>query len=159
MLGWKSIETRTHNKFAHLVGKRIGIHAGKTWDEDAVGLASPWLTFSQQHATEELRNVRSCLLGTVDVIAHSRLEGADSERALIDCSRTRRYGLFLAAPKLIPDPWDMRGHQGAWKVELGDFRMCRVCGCTFDNACVHAGVPCAWAGQDLCTSCVEHQLN
>ena len=33
-------------------------------------------------------------------------------------------------------------------------RLCRVCGCTEDNACLHPnGRPCSWAGPDLCSVC------
>lgn len=34
--GWKTIETRTHERFRGLVGERIGIHAGKKWDKHAL---------------------------------------------------------------------------------------------------------------------------
>ena len=35
MLGWKTIETRTHDRFANMMGKRIGIHAAQKWDDEA----------------------------------------------------------------------------------------------------------------------------
>lgn len=34
-LGLKSLETRTHTRFAHLAGQDIAIHAGKRIDKDA----------------------------------------------------------------------------------------------------------------------------
>jgi hypothetical protein len=34
VFGLKSIETRTHNSFKSLVGKRILIHASAKWDKD-----------------------------------------------------------------------------------------------------------------------------
>lgn len=34
-----------------------------------------------------------------------------------------------------------------------DMRACRVCGCTQNNACVIAGVPCHWVEPNLCSAC------
>ena len=31
--------------------------------------------------------------------------------------------------------------------------VCRVCGCTDDNACLPPGGPCHWVGNDLCSAC------
>ncbi len=34
--------------------------------------------------------------------------------------------------------------------------VCRVCGCTEDNACeMESGEPCHWVEPDLCSACVE----
>jgi hypothetical protein len=34
--------------------------------------------------------------------------------------------------------------------------ICRVCGCTADNACWHDGLgPCAWVHPDLCSHCFQ----
>jgi hypothetical protein len=33
--------------------------------------------------------------------------------------------------------------------------ICRVCGCSEEDACVTGGVPCAWAEENLCTACAE----
>lgn len=158
-LGWKSIETRTHPQFAHVVGKRIGIHAGKRWDDQAIGLASPWLSLAQQHMSEEFRAVRGALLCTNQVIAHSRLDDSHSKRSMIDCSRTRRFGLFLGEPKKLVVPLTLTGSQGAWNTELLDFTMCRKCGCTNENACVTDRTPCHWVAPDLCSACVEPSSN
>lgn len=43
--GWKTIETRTHNKFACLIGKTILIHAGQKTDASAIN--NPYLTKEQ----------------------------------------------------------------------------------------------------------------
>ena len=38
--------------------------------------------------------------------------------------------------------------------------VCRVCGCTEDNACETAeGDPCHWAEPDLCSACVEDEID
>lgn len=37
-------------------------------------------------------------------------------------------------------------------------RICRLCGCHQEKACVDAdGEPCGWAARDLCTACVPLQ--
>ena len=42
-MGWKTIETRSHNRFASLVGKRVAIHAARTWDASSLGTAEEYL--------------------------------------------------------------------------------------------------------------------
>lgn len=32
-------------------------------------------------------------------------------------------------------------------------RKCRVCGCTYNNACVTENGPCSWVDEDLCSVC------
>lgn len=151
-LGWKSIETRTHHQFAHLVGKRIGIHAGLRWDDQAIGLASPWLTLQQQHMSEELRAVRGVLVCTSMVLGHGILTADHNQRSLIRI-QGRRYGLLLGEPKVLVEPIRLTGHQGAWNWRVPDHTMCRQCGCTELNACVGDAEPCHWVETDLCSSC------
>lgn len=57
----------------------------------------------------------------------------------VDCNRAELRGL-LAEMAVEDDP------------ESEEQRVCRVCGCTDDKPCV-AG--CSWAGEDLCTACVD----
>jgi hypothetical protein len=119
MLGWKPIETRTHARFAKLAGKRIGIHAAKHWDGNALDLAAPYLTPDQiRHTCQVLTKEPSgVLLGTVFVEQHRLLGVGDSWGALIECE-TRRFGLIVSVPIRLAIPLPMRGHQGIWKVEL-----------------------------------------
>jgi hypothetical protein len=37
-------------------------------------------------------------------------------------------------------------------------RKCRVCGCTWDKACMTALGPCSWVEWDLCSACVHSEL-
>ena len=37
-------------------------------------------------------------------------------------------------------------------------RICRACGCSEHRACVTDGMPCAWAGVDRCTACIDRPL-
>ena len=117
MIGWKSIETRRHADFACLAEKTIGIHAGQTWDEDAIGYASKYLTPGQIKATNKDNIERGVLLGIVHVLRHRLLTKRDSRQALIDCGKTKRYGLILSCPSLftfVP----LRGKQGIWYYDL-----------------------------------------
>jgi hypothetical protein len=109
-LGWKTIETRTHERFASLVGKRIGIHAAERWDKNWQALAGPWLT-GQQIEIVNRRKVdwpfwRGVVVCTATVDMHKPLNYGDSQSALIDCSYSfdgeiipRRYGLLLSNVK------------------------------------------------------------
>lgn len=156
-LQWKVIETRTHQQFEHLVNHRIGIHAGKRWDPDAIGLASPWLDLQGQHRSEEFRAIRGVIVATARVIAFGRLSAEHSKAALIDCAARTRYGLFLDDIRALSIP--ATGHQGVWfhdiDDELVDTPQCRSCGCTEECACVIAGQPCHWVEPDLCSACAS----
>lgn len=45
------------------------------------------------------------------------------------------------------------------KTELQEYKRwkCRVCGCTWNNACVTDGEPCYWVEPNLCSACVTHR--
>src|SRR5689334_13020773 len=70
MRGWKTIETRTHNKFSRLEGKRILIHAGLTTDADAIN--NPYLT-KQQLSFNPDEMINGVILGSVFVNDFRRL--------------------------------------------------------------------------------------
>lgn len=116
MLGWKPIETRTHDRFAGLAGQVIGIHAAQKWDDNWVS-AEPYLSREQILQTrcwfpgsEEV----GALLGTVKVREVRWLRPFDCVGSLIEC-RTKRFGLFLEDPKRLVAPVTMRGQQGIWR--------------------------------------------
>jgi hypothetical protein len=119
--GWKSIETRTHIRFRHLIGQTIGIHAGKVWDKNWIKLTRDYLTAEQKIQTcrlheifdQENSDVRSSIICTAWVESCNFLEKHHSERALIDCEFTKRFGLFLPVINLI-QPIRIKGHQGTW---------------------------------------------
>lgn len=123
MLGWKPIETRTHERFETLAGKRIGIHASKKWDKNAIHIARPYLTDDQYHATLEMFRTRADfggkVLGTVFVNEHRLLDPADAPLALIECD-TRRFGLLTRDPIKLPVPFPVTGRQGIFHVHLPD---------------------------------------
>lgn len=117
MLGWKTIETRTHDRFRSLVGKTIGIHAALHWDNQAAIAAQDYLESWQIHQVYQQRSdvtKSGKILGTVFVNQSRILTDADSRSAMIECS-TRRFGLFLSNPTPYQEPIFARGKQGIWK--------------------------------------------
>jgi len=161
--GWKTIETRTHNKFASLLGKRIAIHAGQKIDRNAEHTSRfcipprhildmgqmaklPWKTGEPKHrgsviATAEVSEIIPCCntLHTSPSLVFE-VEGL--------------VGYTLKNVRAFPEPIPAKGKQGIWYWE-SPFPICRVCGCTEFNACnVGLGDTCHWVADDLCSACV-----
>lgn len=117
-LGWKEIETRTHNRFQSLCRRRVGIHAGMRWDRKAADTADHYM-ISSQH--DQIYNSRDSgrIICTVFVEHFRLLAPPDAARAMIECDSVR-YGLFLINPRLTPDePWTrIKGAQGIQYVEV-----------------------------------------
>lgn len=123
-LGWKTIESRTHQRFASLVGHRIGIHASAKWDEDAIEFAAKYLTPEQIEETILWqRGISQAVICTVFSRSIRKLTEADESGALIEC-RTTRYGLFLEEPKPILPAIPMKGYQGIWRADLNQTPPC-----------------------------------
>ena len=110
--GWKPIETRLHDRFSSLNGKRILIHAGqKTDDSDAV-VRNPYLTKEQiLYKPEEV--VNGCIIADCLVVGFGLLDASHSKAALIDCSSVKRWGLFLNEIMMV-DPIKVQGEIGIW---------------------------------------------
>jgi len=119
ILGLKTVETRRHGRFRGLVGRRIGIHNAKKWDREGLIEMSRYLSLENLKKMP-LRNdplhTPGAVIGTVRVIGHRRLALPDSSSAL--CQAAGLYGLFLAEPRRLPEPFPCRGRQGIWNVEL-----------------------------------------
>lgn len=110
MRGWKSIETRTHNRFSCLVNKTILIHAGKQTDGNAI--KNPYLTKEQLlHNPDEMIN--GYILGSVFVNDFRELTTNAEQRSLIECT-TKRYGLFLEKIDRWKIPIPEKGEMGIW---------------------------------------------
>lgn len=103
----KPIESRTHRRFACLVGKRIGIHAGVRHDIHAVNFARRWITLPKVN-----NYVGGCLICTVFVEDARPLTAADEAGALIECTSTKRFGLFLQDVRKLAEPIEMKGGRG-----------------------------------------------
>ncbi len=117
LLGWKTIETRTHPRFASLEGKRIGIHVAQKWDPEWRSLAEQWLTPKQIEATEGFLRMGSFIGATAFVERHRKLLGQDGYSALIDCGSTQRWGLDLTHLETI-EAIPCKGKQGIWYFDL-----------------------------------------
>lgn len=108
--GWKTIETRTHNRFACLDHKTILIHAGQTTDPSAFN--NPYLT-KEQLTYEPDEIVNGFILGGAYVQYLGCLDPDDGVNALIECE-TLRYGLLLDQIKKFDQPIPAKGGMGIW---------------------------------------------
>ena len=111
----KTIETRRHDRLKHLAGKRIAIHAGKTWDP--IFTPDVLARFTSDHATvppipaEEYH--RGAVLAIARVARAGWLTGSDTEEAQALCKTNGLHGLFLEDTRAI-HPQPARGAQGVW---------------------------------------------
>lgn len=121
VLGWKTIETRTHERFKSLLGKRIGIHSGLKWDTTAVMAAYKYMTDDQRLQTMDFSRDKSAgrIICTAMVKDFALLSANASPAALIECG-SRRFGLFLTHVSRTPDePWTrIKGAQGIQYVDV-----------------------------------------
>lgn len=115
----KTIETRTHARFALLNGKDILIHAGKAFDKNSFALAEKYI--------EKFKigdYVQGAILGKVHVDGFGRLNNSHSEKALIECD-TLRYGLFLNNVERYDYPIPAIGSMGIWYFDLDTQMPCK----------------------------------
>lgn len=121
--GWKTIETRTHNRFKGLVRQTIGIHAGKHWDKDWEKLAGEYLTGEQIRMVKNdfpvlHKSLKGTIICTAEVWDAQEVTSCQSKFALINCDPQTngeiiRHGLFLTnITKIIPIK--TTGKQGIW---------------------------------------------
>ncbi len=113
MRGWKTIETRTHDRFKSLNGRTILIHAGQRTDSSAIN--NPYLTTEQLLFNPD-EVVNGCILGSARVYNFRELWPTDARYALIECE-TKRYGLELDNIKNI-EPIYCKGEMGIWYYDL-----------------------------------------
>jgi hypothetical protein len=114
MREWKTIETRTHNRFASLLHRTILIHAGLRTDP---WVNNPFITEEQMFIDlKEL--VNGAILGSAYVDACGWLCGDNYENksAFIEC--TDRYGLFLTNVKKFDTPKICKGSMGIWYYDM-----------------------------------------
>ena len=114
MREWKTIETRTHNRFACLEGQTILIHAGLTTDASAIN--NPYLTKEQLLFNPD-EMINGFILGSAFVGAHLPCREHDDERALIEC-KTERFGLYLHDIKRFEIPIPEKGGMGIWYYDM-----------------------------------------
>jgi hypothetical protein len=116
-LEWKLIETRTHQRFKGLVGKRIGIHGSLKWDDGAIELATPWLSDKRAAMTRDFLKLGGAIICTAYAVNHRELDSLDNHQALIDCTHVTRYGLILRDIQSI-EAIPCKGKQGIWYHEI-----------------------------------------
>lgn len=113
MMGWKTIETRTHTRFRNLNQQRILIHAGAKWDDHWHMMASKFMTQEQINQTPFMRYHTPRIICAADVHDFGELYLTDEKLALIECA-TKRYGLYLSSIKKIEPVIYIKGQQGIW---------------------------------------------
>lgn len=114
MRGWKTIETRTHNRFKSLEHKTILIHAGQTTDKEAIN--NPYLT-KEQLVFNHDEMINGFILGAyVDVCGLLCGDDYENKAALIET--TDRYGLFLEKIDRWEIPIPEKGEMGIWYYDM-----------------------------------------
>jgi predicted transcriptional regulator len=117
MRGWKTIETRTHDRFRSLEGRTIGVHATKKWDPDYLLKANAFMNADQFEAVKDIRRKHcQAILGTARVQTVRVLSPSDSFAAMYECASRIRFGLVLRDVKVFARPVLCTGHQGIWYI-------------------------------------------
>jgi activating signal cointegrator 1 len=108
-LGLKSVETRGHRHFQHLVGQTIAIHAGKAYDKHALSVAMRYA------AIQDLCGIhpQGVIVCMATVVGFRELVERDSVHALCPCG-PGRFGLFLADIRPLVPAIPAKGAQGVW---------------------------------------------
>ena len=135
--GHKTIETRTHKRFAGLRDQTIGIHAGKTWDYLATTIVRRGVVWAGSRVTTlpdclrrlvdkgvseyifgvpEFVHAHGAIIATAYVSRFGRLEETDSRAAL--CPADGLWGLFLRDVRKLDEPIPCPGKQGIWHFDV-----------------------------------------
>jgi hypothetical protein len=113
--GWKTIETRTHNRFSCLNHKTILIHAGQTTDTSAI--QNTYLTKEQLlYKPDEIIN--GFILGSAYVDTTGLLCGDEYENKAALIYTKDRYGLFLRKIEKFKEPIPAKGEMGIWYFDM-----------------------------------------
>ena len=124
-LNLKPIETRTHDRYKSLIGKRIAIHAGKRFDRHACTTAKAALEGYHPDVVADLiaklidaakKPNHGRVVCTTQIYAGAWLAEIHNRQALVDCgpNAAPRFGFFLRNTKTCGDPTVYRGRQGIW---------------------------------------------
>lgn len=114
--GRKGIENRVWKPFRSLVGKRIAIHAGLSWDERFPGdLARDLGELAEKLGIVKPSDLpRGAIVGTAIVVGYVQ----DVKMISVDQERwfSGPIGWILSDRKALPEPIPCRGSQGLWEV-------------------------------------------
>lgn len=111
--GIKKIETRTHERFATLIGRVVGIHAGKMdWPLDP-------MTAQREDIKEFMKQElpHGLVLCKVRILGMRRLTPNDSFDACVDIDDVRGktlWGYEIGEVVLLDPPRPAVGRQGIW---------------------------------------------
>jgi hypothetical protein len=111
----KSIETRWHDRFKSLVGKRIAIHAGKSFVREDLDEAIAEFGLDAELVNHPLMSVRGAVVCTALVRANLKLGGMAHTRRKALCDCAGKHGLVLDSIKVVDPPAFVQGHQGIWQ--------------------------------------------
>lgn len=124
--GYKTIETRRHDRFRGLIGQTIAIHAGKQFDPSAIAKAWRFLSPRQRKPLESaLAWPEGCIVALAHVNSHV-LRGecstnpyrhpATFDAAALCHGDYSTWGYVLTNVRKLASPVPCRGFQGAWTV-------------------------------------------
>lgn len=116
MREWKTIETRTHNRFSSLLNKTVLIHSGQKTDATDYSINNRYLT-KDQILKDPGEMVNGFILGSVFVYDFKKLSNEHAKKALIECE-TERWGLFLKDINKFKVPIKAKGEMGIWYYDL-----------------------------------------
>jgi len=117
-LGYKTIETRVHSRFAGLAGKRIAIHAGMKLDPDAFALAKLQVSDTVFAVCSQVKPIFGAIICTAFVNHVGWLDETHSVAAMINCKDTFRFGLFLTDIEVLKVPIPCKGKMGIFETEI-----------------------------------------
>ncbi len=120
LMGWKTIETRTHERFKGLVGTTIAIHSAKKIDPHWRAATAAYLAQQGAEHAERWILKGGHVHGIVEVLGHDPLDRTHSHRAMIECAGGERFGLFLDHARLLENPIQVRGRQGIFNVTISE---------------------------------------
>jgi len=111
--GWKTIETRTHDRFIGLEGQTIAIHASaRVPSDDQYIFAMRYREGARGQYVDGLQIARGCVVAVAHVVDARWLFGCFCREAM--CEAYGKFGLFLADVVRLKDPIKARGRQGIW---------------------------------------------
>lgn len=118
--GWKTTETRLHDRFKGLRGRLIGIHAGLNWDKSARDAAAAYMSETQANFFNGYNGSAGHVVCVARVVGARWLLNEESRDALIDCGSTRRFGLILEDVVKLPTCAETvaTGRQGLFSIPI-----------------------------------------
>lgn len=123
----KRVENRSWKPPASLIGQRIAIHAGKTWDDDGYEMLEPiWVELGIKPDLDLVRQTgligTALLSGVAQEVGLSAIALTAGRWPSAGHSETVQewwagpYGWLLDDVRPLPEPIPCKGRQGLWDV-------------------------------------------